>query len=113
MPIHDEIRKRLAAGLDEDSLLDVTRLIATVHGNGESARPIVLHTILTVLEGTWRRWFEGYPTTLELAASLSARIVPAVNAVLATDAGGRPDEILAALDDLARAYKRCVEEFPA
>jgi hypothetical protein len=111
MRIHDEIRRTIASGLDETTLLNITTRLAKVHGNGETARPIVLYTILTVLEGTWRLWFGGYPTTVELAATLTARLVPSVNALLHADERGQADEILAALDDLATAYRRSVNEF--
>lgn len=113
MRIHDEIRRAIASGLDEATLLRITTRLSQTPGNGETARPIVLFTILTVLEGTWRRWFEGYPTTVELAATLTARLVPPVNALLKADERGQVDEILAALDDLVIEYRRSVNEFRA
>jgi hypothetical protein len=112
MRIHDEIRQALAKGLYEDNLLDVTARIAKVPSDGGGARPIVLHTILTILEGTLKRWFAGAPTEVELANQLQARLVPPVNAVLAADERGHANELMVTLDDLARTYQRCKEEFP-
>lgn len=110
MSIHDDIRRGLAGGLTEDALLEITRLIANHKGNGEVARPIVLHTVLTVLEGTWRRWFANYPSTVELATALGARIIPAVHAVLAADEQKSP-QLLSALDDLASTYRLHIRQF--
>jgi hypothetical protein len=110
MSTYEEVRRALASRLTADVLLNVTRLMGTVRGD-DVQNPIILHTILTVLEGTRQRWFESYPTTVELAASLQERIVPAVDAVLNATAGS-PAELLAALDQLVRTYRRCVQDFP-
>ena len=112
MPIHDEVRQALAGGLYEDSLLDVTSLIAKAQADGPLARPIVLQAILTVLEGTWKRWFRDGPTDVSLAQSLNKRIIPAVEAVLLADERGHANELLVALDALVDAYAGCVKAFP-
>jgi hypothetical protein len=116
MRIHEEVRQALARGLHGDALLGITGRLALARddGNGDTLRPIVRHTILTVLEGAWRRWFnESFALTVEMAEMLDARLIPAVEALLVADASGEVSEILAALDGLAGAYRGCVKEFPA
>ena len=82
-------------------------LVAEAKKSGLVLSPIVLYTLGSILSDAYRRWFDDEPVTVQTSETLEERVIPAVDAVL--DAGvGRPDDLLARLNDLVRAYWSCL-----
>ena len=103
----DEIRSSLSKGFYSNNLRHVLNLIAEARKSGQAGNPVVLYTVGSILSDAYRRWFDDEPVTVQTSETLEDRVIPAVDAVL--NAGdGRPEDLIARLNDLVRAYWSCL-----
>jgi hypothetical protein len=114
MHTYDELSELVAKGFDLDEITESIAAAYSLAGSPSISHPSVGFLLASVLSSVKSRWVDGAGITVESAQALENRLIPRIRSLLdAVRRPTRPDEVLARLDDLIRAYGRCRIDIPS